>query len=317
MSGWAVMFPGQGAQYVGMGLNLFQQYPEARDVFYEADDALGYKLSQLIFEGPEEQLRDTEVQQPAILVVSVAAWTVFRARQPQLPISVGFGLSLGEYSAYVAAGTFTLRDAVRLTRIRGRAMQEAVPKGLGGMSAILGLKSEEVEALCHEASQVGWVQPANYNAPGQIVVSGLITGLDHVEAAARGRGARVVRLSVSAPFHSRLLTPAGAVVSKALADIDIQRAQFPILANVDATLCYDAQDIIPRLINQVSNPVLFQQCVERAMTLDVLGFIEFGPGRSLTSLLKKIDRKQKVFNVEDEASLDKALELVQAPGYNS
>lgn len=311
------MFPGQGAQFIGMGLELYRQYPEARAVFDEANAALGYNLSQVVFEGPEDRLRDTEVQQPAILVVSVAAWIAFQARYPGLPIKVGFGLSLGEYSAYVASGVFTLSDAVRLTRIRGRAMQEAVPKGLGGMSAILGLKSDEVEALCQEASAKGWVQPANYNAPGQIAVSGLIAGLEQVEERARSKGARVVRLPVSAPFHSRLLMPAGAVVSKALADIQLGKARFGVLANVDATLCLEEADIIPRLISQVSRPVLFQHCVERAKELNVDGFIEFGPGRSLTSLVKKIDRKQKVVNVEDEASLVKALELVQAPGYNS
>jgi [acyl-carrier-protein] S-malonyltransferase len=300
-----------------MGLQLFERYPEARIVFDEADDALGYKLSQIIFEGPEERLRDTEVQQPAILVVSVAAWRAFQSLRPDLPIAVGLGLSLGEYSAYVAAGVFTLADAVRLTRIRGRAMQEAVPKGLGGMSAILGLKSHEVENLCEEASVVGWVQPANYNAPGQIVVSGLLSGLARVEERARSMGARVVRLSVSAPFHSRLLIPAGAVLSKALGDIRLGQAAFGVLANVDAALCFNESEIIPRLITQVSHPVQFQQSVERAKAMGVQGFIEFGPGRSLTSLIKKIDRKQKVFNVEDESSLNKALELIQAPGYNS
>ena len=311
------MFPGQGSQYVGMGRQLSQTYSEARLAFEEADDALGYKLSEIIFQGPEERLRDTEVQQPAILVTSVAAWRVFRSRYFDLPIATGFGLSLGEYSAYVAAGVFNLNDAVRLTRIRGRAMQEAVPKGLGGMSAILGLKSHEVEILCEEASAIGWVQPANYNAPGQVVVSGFLTGIEMVEERARSRGARVVRLSVSAPFHSRLLIPAGAVLSKALGDIRLDKAQFGILANVDAELCYNESQIIPRLVTQVSHPVQFEKSVERAKAMEIQGFIEFGPGRSLTSLIKKIDRKQKVFNVEDERSLNKALELVQAPGYNS
>ncbi len=317
MAGWAVMFPGQGAQHVGMGRSLWEASGSARQVFEEADDALGYPLSDIIFDGPETRLQDTEVQQPAILVVSVAAWRAFRSAVPDLSVTVGFGLSLGEYSAYVAAGVMTLHDAVRVTRLRGQAMQEAVPRGLGGMTAILGLKADQVESLCKDASQAAWVQPANYNAPGQIVVSGLVSGLERVEEAARAQGARVVRLPVSAPFHSRLLVPAGAVLSKALAGIGMSRGAFPVMANVDAELCQTPQEAIPRLITQVSQPVRFQQSVEHAISLGVQGFLEFGPGRSLSSLVKKIDRRQKVANVEDDTSLRKALELVQGPGYNS
>ncbi|AUW94526.1 MAG: [acyl-carrier-protein] S-malonyltransferase [Sulfobacillus thermosulfidooxidans] len=317
MSSWAVMFPGQGAQYVGMGRPLWDASLSAKRTFEEADDALHYALSDIIFNGPESRLQDTEIQQPAILVVSVAAWRAFHEEFPDLPVALGLGLSLGEYSAYVAAGVMSLADAARVTRIRGQAMQEAVPRGLGGMTAILGLMASDVEALCEEASAVAWVQPANYNAPGQIVVSGLVAGLERVEELARAQGARVIRLAVSAPFHSRLLEPAGAVLSKALATVPLTPAAFPVIANVDAELCEKPSEIIPRLITQVSHPVRFQQSVEKAIGMNVTGFLEFGPGRSLSSLLKKIDRRQKVGNVEDEGSLRKALELAQGPGYNS
>ncbi len=302
---------------MGMGADLYRNFTAARQVFAEVDDALGYALSHTIFDGPEEALRQTDVQQPAILAVSTAAWRVFRAERPHLPIVVGMGLSLGEYTAYVAAGVLSLAEGACITRLRGQAMQEAVPAGMGGMTAVLGLKASEVEDLCREVSAKSWVQPANYNAPGQIVVSGMIPGLEMVESLARDRGARVVRLSVSAPFHSRLLEPAGAILSKALAGIAWQPSHFPVLANVDGELCSTPAEIIPRLITQVSRPVRFQQSVEKTLTMAVDGFLEFGPGRSLTSLLKKIDRKQKVANVEDGASLLKALELTQGPGYNS
>lgn len=310
MNRWAVMFPGQGSQSVGMGKKIYDHYPVSRLVFEEADDALGYGLTKLIFEGPAEQLEDTEVQQPAILVMSVAAWRALKHERPDFHPYMGMGLSLGEYSAYVAAGALPFFDAVRLTRIRGRAMQNAVPKGVGGMVAVLGLSQEQVETICQEASRKGVVGPANFNAPGQIVISGQIAGLEVAEQLIREAGGRAVRLPVSAPFHSRLLEPAGAAVGAALAEIKLARAAFPVIANVDAEGCLDPDEIVPRLIAQVSRPVRFEAGVRRALAEGVTHFLELGPGRSLSSLVKKIDRGAKVAAVEDPEGLHKALELV-------
>lgn len=310
MGGWGIIFPGQGAQYVGMGQAILEVSDVAKSVFKEADEALGYDLSRVIREGPDSKLRDTEVQQPAIVVVSIAIWQTLKTYRPDFMPTLGLGLSLGEYSAYVAAGALSLADAVRITRIRGRAMQEAVPKELGGMLAILGLKTEVVQELCLEASKAGLVEPANYNAPGQTVVSGLNRGLDAVQEKASALGARTVRLPVSAPFHSSLLAPAGAVLARALGAVTIHRGAFPVLANVDTEPCQDAVDIVPRLVAQVSKPVLFEQSVQRALTLGVEGFLELGPGRSLTSLVKKIHRSIRAVNVEDPEGLARALELV-------
>lgn len=310
MAGWGIMFPGQGAQYVGMGRAILEMSEPAKAVFLEANEALGYDLSRIILEGPESKLRDTEVQQPAILVVSIAIWNTLKALRPDFNPVLGLGLSLGEYSAYVASGVLSLADAVRVTRIRGRAMQEAVPKDLGGMLAILGLKTEVVQELCIAASKAGLVEPANYNAPGQTVVSGLNRGLEAIQEKAVALGARTVRLSVSAPFHSSLLAPAGAVLSRALGAVTVNHGTFPVLANVDTEPCQNAVDIVPRLVAQVSRPVMFEQSVHRALTYPLDGLLELGPGRSLTSLVKKIHRPARVVNVEDPDGLARALELV-------
>lgn len=310
MAGWGVLFSGQGSQYIGMGKLFYDTYAESREVFRRADEALQYPLSRIIFEGPESELRDTEVQQPAIMTVSIAMWTAFLSRRPDFAPKVGLGLSLGEYSAYVAAGALTLEEGVRVARLRGRAMQRAVPKGLGGMLAVLGLKADVVEDLCRQAAPAGVVEPANYNAPGQTVVSGMNAALDRVDAEARALGARTVRLSVSAPFHSSLLAAAEGEVASALAGTRLADAAFPVLANVDMHPCRTPEEIIPRLIAQVSKPVLFEQSVRRAVAMELDGFLEVGPGRNLTSLVKKIERRQLILNLEDPDGWAKALELV-------
>lgn len=311
MKRWAVLFPGQGSQSVGMGRVFYEEFAAAREVFDEANEVLGYDLREIIFNGPDEQLRDTEVQQPAILVTSVAVWRALLSVRPDFVPVVGMGLSLGEYSAYVAAGVFSLAQAVRVTRIRGRAMQEAVPKGMGGMVAVLGLDASVVDDICQRAGEVGFVQPANYNAPGQIVVSGVIAGLQAVEELVPDVGGRTVRLSVTAPFHSELLVPAGAVLAKALGDMNLETARFPVVANVDMNFCTEEKEVIPRLIDQVSRPVLFEQSLRKVMAeMQVDGMLELGPGRSLASLVKKVDRRQTVISVENPMGLAKALELL-------
>ncbi|MBX5466240.1 MAG: ACP S-malonyltransferase [Firmicutes bacterium] len=317
MTRWAVVFPGQGAQYVGMGQDLYHASPAARSTFEEADAALEMALSRWIFEGPEDRLEETAVQQPAILTVSVAAWRALTEARPEFVPALGLGLSLGEYAAYVASGVLEFATAVRICRLRGQAMQEAVPRGLGGMMAVMGLDQAVVEAICQEASAAGRVEPANYNAPQQIVISGLNPGLEAAAALVAARGGRAVRLSVSAPFHSSLLEPAGSVLSKALSTAAFHPARFPVLANVDTEPCTEAQQIVPRLIQQVSHPVRFEQSVRRALAMGVEGFLELGPGRSLAGLIRKIDRRCPVVSVGDVSGLRKALELLGSQGYNS
>lgn len=310
MTQWAVAFPGQGAQFVGMGQALFETSAAARDTFHEADEALGMALSEVIFHGPAARLEDTEVQQPAILTVSVAIWRAIREARPDFRPILGLGLSLGEYSAYVAAGVLEFREAVRICRLRGQAMQEAVPRGMGGMMAVIGLDQATVEAICAEASAQGLVEPANYNAPEQTVISGLNAGLARAQELVEAKGGKAIRLAVSAPFHSSLLVPAGSVLSRALSGATLRSADFPVLANVDTEPCTEPQQIVPRLIQQVSRPVRFEQSVRRAMAMGAEGFLELGPGKSLTSLIRKIDRRCALAAVADPAGLAKALELL-------
>lgn len=307
--GWVALFPGQGSQYVGMGRELAGVSRAAREVFMEADDALDYPLSQVIWEGPEDRLKDTEVQQPAILTVSIAAW---RALNP-LPLpQAAVGLSLGEYSALVAAGLLGFADAVKICRIRGRAMQEAVPRGVGGMTAVLGLSVACVEKICEDARVAGWVETANYNAPGQLVVSGVVAGLTAVEEAVKAAGGRTMRLSVSAPFHSRLLVSAEVPLAEALGQARwAEQSSFPVLANVDGFPVREAREAVPRLIAQVSKPVRFEQAIRQLQSQEADAFIEVGPGRSLQALIKKIDRGARVMSVDTPSAFEDALELVR------
>jgi [acyl-carrier-protein] S-malonyltransferase len=303
---WAVLFPGQGVQYVGMGRAVAEASPAARAVFEEADAVLGYPLSRLMWEGPEDRLRLTEIQQPAILTVSVAVWRA--VPWPSRP-SAAVGLSLGEYSALVAAGLMSFRDALRVVEVRGRAMQAAVPDGTGGMTAVLGLDAATVEALCAAVAETGVVEPANYNSPGQIVVAGTVAGLDALEAQVKTLGGRAVRLPVSAPFHSRLLKPAEAPLAEALATVSWRPAAFPVVANVDGMWVTTGAEAVPRLIQQVSRPVLFEQAIRQLLAAGVDRFIEVGPGRSLTTLVRRIDRRAAATSVEGPESFAGALEL--------
>lgn len=305
---YGVMFPGQGAQFVGMGKTLYEESATARRTFAEADEALAMPLTRLIFEGPESELEATEVQQPAILTVSIAAWRALREAAPDFRPVLGLGLSLGEYSAYVAAGALGFADGVRLTRIRGRAMQTAVPLGTGGMMAVLGLEDGVVERLAAEAGGPGVVEPANYNAPGQVVVAGLNDGLSRLQPLVEAQGGRAVRLKVSAPFHSSLLAPARDVLAEALAAVDWRPASFPVLANVDGEPCSEPEAIVPRLIAQVSRPVRFSASVAHAHALGVSGWVELGPGKTLQSLVKKVDRRVACLSVGDAESLARTLE---------
>lgn len=303
----AFLFPGQGSQAVGMGKDLAEKYPIARQTFEEADEALGYTLSQLCFEGREEQLRLTEVTQPAILTASIAALRVLEGRMPR-PAYVA-GHSLGEYSAHVAAGTLSFADAVRTVRYRGKYMQEAVPLGVGAMAAILGMDVEKVTAVCRDAAQGEVCDPANINSPQQIVISGHTSAVERAAKLASQRGAkRAQLLTVSAPFHCSLMKPAQDRLEADLNALTFHKPVFPVVSNVDAKLISDFDPARDALIRQVTGSVKWDQSMRLLMASGVQTFVEVGPGKVLCGLMRQIDRSRRCAYVGDEASLQKALE---------
>jgi [acyl-carrier-protein] S-malonyltransferase len=305
------LFPGQGSQAVGMGKDLAEKHPIARMTFEEADEALGYKLSQLCFEGPEDQLRLTEITQPAILTASVAAWRVLNEKG--LKPSFVAGHSLGEYSAHVAAGTLSFAEAVRTVRNRGKYMQEAVPVGVGTMAAILGMEFEKVTAVCSDAANGQVCEPANINSPEQIVISGHTAAVERATSLADERGAKRAKvLPVSAPFHCSLMKPAQDRLATDLFAINFNKPVAGVVCNVDAILLEDADRSRDALIRQVTGSVKWEQSMRVLIARGVQIFVEVGPGKVLCGLMRQIDRSQKSLNVADDASLQKTLE--QIPG---
>ena len=305
----AFLFPGQGSQAVGMGKELAGKYPVAGKTFDEADEALGYKLSQVCFEGPEEKLRMTEITQPAILTASTAAWRVLKDKG----ISPAFtaGHSLGEYSAHVAAGTMSFADAVRTVRNRGKYMQEAVPVGVGAMAAILGMDLEKLTAVCGDAAQGEVCQPANINSPEQIVISGHAAAVERAAKLASERGAkRAVMLSVSAPFHCSLMMPAQERLAADLKSVQFRRAEVPVVCNVDAVLLEEADPARDALVRQVTGAVRWDQSMRWLIAKGIQTFVEVGPGKVLCGLMRQIDRSKTCLNAGDEASLQKTLAQV-------
>lgn len=302
----AFVFPGQGAQKVGMGRALAEAFPICRETFAEADAALGEPLSALCFDGPESQLLLTENTQPAILAVSTAAARLVAS----LGIVPAFaaGHSLGEYSAHVAAGTLSFADALSIVRRRGRYMQEAVPVGVGAMAAILGLDAAGVARACEEAAEGQVVTPANLNAPGQIVIAGHAAAVERASARAKALGARrAVPLPVSAPFHCALMKPAEERLAPELRALDVQDPRIPVVANVDADPKRTGAAAVEALIRQVSAPVQWESVVTRLVQDGARTFVELGPGTVLAGLIKKIDRSVTVVSVEDPMGV-KALE---------
>jgi [acyl-carrier-protein] S-malonyltransferase len=304
----AFLFPGQGSQAVGMGRDLSERFAVARATFDEADQALGFSLSRLCFEGPEDQLRLTENTQPAILTVSVAAHRVLAEHGIQAALAAGH--SLGEWSAHVAAGTLSFADAVRSVKARGHAMQQAVPAGEGAMAAVLMLDPAQVaEACAQAAAETGQtVAAANLNSPGQTVISGALAAVEKAAALCKEKGARrAVMLPVSAPFHCALMEPAQREVGRVLDIISMSDPRIPVAANVTGAIVSTAGEAKDALIRQVTGAVRWVDCVQALAGGGAEVFVEVGPGKVLSGLMKQIDATKKALNVEDGASLEKAL----------
>lgn len=309
----AFLFPGQGSQSVGMGKEFADIYSTARDTFAEADSALGYELSKFCFEGPEDKLKLTEITQPAILTVSVAAQRVLAERGVRPAYLAGH--SLGEYSAHVAAGTLAFADAVRTVAKRGKYMQEAVPVGVGAMAAVLALGLEPLEAACRQAQKEvgGTVAPANINSPDQIVISGSKAAVERAAELAKEKGAkRAVMLAVSAPFHCSLMQPAQDRLAQDLRNLHFAAPTVPVATNVDAKLVKDGDAARDALIRQVTGAVQWVRSIELLIASGVDRFVEVGPGKVLTGLLRQIDRSKTGMNVDNEESLQKAVAVLSS-----
>ena len=304
----AFLFPGQGSQSVGMGKDLADNFSVAREVFEEADQALGFSISKLCFEGPEDELRKTVNTQPAILTVSVAALRVLQ--QAGISFDITAGHSLGEYSALVAAGVLDFADAVRLVNKRGQFMQEAVPLGEGAMAAVMGMEREKVVEICAEVEkEAGAVQAVNFNCPGQIVIAGKTVAVEKTAAALKAAGAkRAIMLPVSAPFHSTLLQPAAEKLALELDKVSFREPKLPVVANVTGKISTDSAEIKQLLVTQAANPVLWEDCIATVAAYGASVSVEVGPGKVLTGFTKKIAPEIATFNVEDLESLQKTLD---------
>jgi len=299
----AFIFPGQGSQHPGMGRDLAERFPAARQVFEEADEALGFSLSQLCFEGTAEQLQLTENTQPAILTASAAALAAMTSEGLPEPEFVA-GHSLGEYSALVGAKSLSVAQAASTVRLRGRYMQEAVPVGTGAMAAVLGAAISDIEVACEEAAQGQVCSPANINSPGQVVIAGNTEAVDRAGELLKGRGAkRVIKLNVSAPFHCALMSPAQERLAADLDAVEFQDLRTPLVTNVEASPITRSADARQSLIRQVTAPVRWLESIQWLINSGVDTFVEVGPGKVLSGLMRQIDRNVKCFNVEDAESL--------------
>ncbi len=311
----AWLFPGQGSQEVGMGKALAEVSPAARAVFARADEALGEPISRLCFEGPIEELTLTANTQPALVATSAALVAALRERWPEMPApAFAAGHSLGEYSALVAAGVLTLEAAVRLCRLRGQAMQEAVPPGEGSMGAVMGMDAAAVETLCADAAQGEVLSPANFNSPGQTVIAGHASAVARAKDLAGSRGGKVTLLKVSAPFHCALMRPAAERLRPELGRTAMSQPSFPIVANVDAAANVDPARVPDLLTRQIDGPVRWVEIIERIAAEGVTNALEIGPGKTLSGLVKRIDRRIKVFNVSDPESVEKADAFLREEG---
>lgn len=307
MSKLAFVFPGQGAQKVGMGKNFYDNYDVAKKMFKEADEALGYSIMKMCFEGPEEDLKLTANTQPAILTISCIANEILKENGIQPEITGGH--SLGEYSALVAAGVLNFQDAVALVHKRGSYMQEAVPVGEGGMAAIIGVDRDKIVEVCQQVSAESPVQAVNFNCPGQIVIAGATKGVELAVEELKAAGAKkAVILPVSAPFHSTLMKPAAEKLAVELDKVTISDAKIPVVANVSAEILTKAEDIKASLVAQAASPVLWEDCVARMKEFGADVLLEAGPGKTLCGFNRRIDKTITSLNVEDVASLEKSLD---------
>ncbi|MFD2616920.1 ACP S-malonyltransferase [Terrilactibacillus laevilacticus] len=307
----AFVFPGQGSQQVGMGKDVIHAYNQAKVIFNQADDRLGVPLSQIILNGPEEELKKTENTQPAIVTVSVALYELLK--QAGIKPDFTCGHSLGEYSALVASGSLSFDDAVYAVRRRGLYMEEAVPSGSGAMSAVLGMKADKLKDICSKVTLDGeTVQVANHNSPSQIVISGSKEGVEKASILAKEQGAkRIVPLNVSGPFHSTLMAPAAEKFSQTLQEITIHNAEIPVIANVTADVEKQADQISDLLIKQLTSPVRWVESIEKLKSLGVDTYVEVGPGNVLSGLIKKIDRQATILQVNSVETLEPALEVLE------
>lgn len=306
----AFIFAGQGAQYVGMGRELAENIDICKEVFEEADKALGFEVSNFCFYGTKEDLDKTENTQPAILTTSIAALKALEIKGIKPDITAG--LSLGEYSALVCSGVLKFTDAVKLVKKRGKFMQEAVPVGVGTMAAVLGLDAETVREICSESGEIGIVEPANFNCPGQIVIGGEIEAVNLASEKAKERGARVMPLAVSAPFHTSILKPAAMKLEEELANVKLGSINVPVITNVTGNYVREVENVKELLKKQVMNSVLWETTIRKMIEDGVDTFIEIGPGKVLSGFVKKIDRKVTVTNVEDMKSLEKTIEILNS-----
>lgn len=311
MENCAFVFPGQGSQSVGMGADLAREFAEAREVFETADRVLGFSLSDLCWNGPEERLRQTEFTQPAIVTVSLAAWRVLQSKGIRPKMVAGH--SVGEYAALAAAGVLTLEECLRLVRRRGQLMQEAGDDRPGSMAAVFGLSVEQAEELCRRVGKDGFgtLELANLNSPEQIVVSGEISAIDNAECVAKELGAkRYIKLSVSAAFHSSLMDPAAKKLAEDLDAVNFKQAQFPVVSNVSAQAVTSASDIRDALRRQVASQVRWVESVQTMVKSGINTFVEVGPGTALAGMIRKIQRDLKVLNVQDAAGIQRTVDAL-------